>query len=106
MIRPQAINAGKRRRRGDELQAALLRARALWEDLFRLMRAKDRALLRDVDTSDLERLMELRGVELSREEALISRLDGDDEAVLEPSDDWRAAWRAVLTHTAALETAR
>lgn len=79
-------------RRGDELSKALVRARALWEDLIRLMIAKDRYLLRGLDTADLERLMEMRGVELAREEALIGRLDGDDEAALaEAAHEWRAA---------------
>lgn len=75
-----------------ELTAALRRARALWEDLLRLMIAKDRALLRHVDTADLERLMEVRGVELAREEALIHRLEGTPAPTVdEAAHGWRAA---------------
>ncbi len=83
-------------RRDDELLAALRRARALWEDLLRLMIAKDRALLRNVDTADLERLMEVRGVELAREEALIARIEGAAARTLdEVAHDWRQApWAA------------
>lgn len=83
----------KRRRRqhcadDDELKAAILRARRLWEDLFRLMMAKDRYLARGLDPSELERVMNLRGVELAREEALIKRLDADEA---EAPHTWRAA---------------
>ncbi len=83
-------------RRDDELLAALRRARALWEDLIRLMIAKDRALLRNVDTADLDRLMEARGVELAREEALIARLEGAAARTFdEAAHDWRqASWAA------------
>jgi hypothetical protein len=60
----------------EALRQALRRARRCWNAIIDLIIAKDRAWLRGQDTVAIDAILDVRGGELAREEALIERLGG------------------------------
>lgn len=62
-------------RQEDPINKVLRRLRRVWDDSIRIMIAKDRMALADVDTSDLDELLEKKWGEIRALESLLKRME-------------------------------